>query len=146
MGTTMHGACLCGAVSFEAEPERPEVHACHCEMCRRWTGSALMCVSVKPAAIRFEGAEHIERFRSSDWAERAWCGRCGSTLYYHLTAGPPERESYEMAMGLFNRPDDFALTLEIFSDCRPACLALAGEHRTMTRAEVLARFAGEGSA
>jgi hypothetical protein len=71
MGTTMHGACLCGAVSFEAEPERPEVHVCHCEMCRRWTGSALMCVSVKPAAIRFGGAEHIERFPSSDWAERA---------------------------------------------------------------------------
>jgi hypothetical protein len=51
-----------------------------------------------------------------------------------------------MAMGLFDRPDDFALTLEIFSDCRPACLALAGERRTMTRAEVLARFTGEGSA
>ncbi len=138
----MTGRCMCGAVSFEARPSVAEAHACHCEMCRRWSGSALVSVSVKPDAIRFDGREQIVTIQSSDWAERAWCGNCGSTLYYHLTGGAPEQESYEMAVGLFDEPDGFELTSEIFIDCKPDGYAFAGTHKTMTRAEVLEMFGG----
>src|SRR4051812_42402432 len=98
----MRGRCLCGAVRFEAEPRTSEAHACHCETCRRWTGSALVCVSVLPENIRFEGAESIRTYRSSDWAERAWCDRCGTTLYYRLTIDDFGPRTYEMALGLFD--------------------------------------------
>src|SRR5690554_929019 len=141
----MKGRCMCGAVSFEAEPTEMEAHACHCEMCRRWTGSALISVSVAPKAIQFNGAEHIRRFQSSDWAERAWCGTCGLHLYYHLTGGTPEQETYEVTLGLFDAPDGIALTSEIFIDCKPAGYAFAGERKTMTRAETLEMFGGDGS-
>jgi hypothetical protein len=104
-----------------------------------------MGVSVMPEDIRFEGAESIRTYRSSEWAERAWCDRCGTTLYYRLTVegfGPP---TYEMALGLFDAPDGFLLSREIYVDRKPDGFAFAGEHERLTKAEVEARF-GAGAA
>ena len=141
----MRGGCICGAVRFEAEPRRREARACHCATCRRWTGSAFVGVSVLPEDIRFEGAESIRTYRSSEWAERGWCDRCGTTLYYHLTAEGFGPRTYEIALGLFDAPDGFPLTSEIYIDRKPDGFAFAGEHRRRTKAEVEAGFGAEGA-
>lgn len=144
----MHGKCMCGAVAFEAEPEAMKMHACHCETCRRWTGVALLAVPVPVDGTRFTGAENIRTIRSSDWAERAWCDRCGSTLYYRVTLDGPHSRTYHMALGLFDAPEAFELASEIYYDRKPASFAFAGERKTLTKAEVEASFAapeGEGS-
>ena len=39
------GKCLCGAVTFTASGVESDAGACHCDMCRRWTGSLLITVS-----------------------------------------------------------------------------------------------------
>jgi hypothetical protein len=140
----MHGSCLCGAVRFEATPAEAHCHACHCEMCRRWTGSALLAVPVAPDAIRFEGEEHIRTHGSSDWAERGFCATCGSCLFYRVTAPGPMQGRLHLALGLFDAPDALTLTSEIYIDRKPASLAFAGERRRMTKAEVEAMFAGGG--
>ncbi|MFQ8431627.1 GFA family protein [Amaricoccus sp. W119] len=142
MTGTMKGHCLCGAVSFEATVTKAESGVCHCEMCRRWTGSALVTVSIMPEDIRFEGAEHIRAFTSSDWAERAWCDRCGSTLYYRLTVDDYGPRTYAMALGLFDDPDAFPVTEEIFIDRKTSAYALAGDHRRLTEKEVMAAYGG----
>lgn len=134
------GRCLCGAVRFTAEPTKPETHVCHCEMCRRWTGSALLAVSIPPDAIRFEGAENIRTFASSEWAERAWCGVCGSTLYYRLAVEGFGPRTYEMSLGLFEDPGAFPLAKEIFIDRKPANYAFAGDRPRLTEAEHLAEI------
>jgi hypothetical protein len=133
----MKGRCLCGAVSFEAAPRAAETHVCHCEMCRRWTGSALLAVAVLPEDITFEGADRIRTYPSSDWAERAWCDGCGSTLYYRLSVEGHGPRSYEMALGLFDEPDAFPVAKEIFIDRKPAAYAFAGEHPRLTEQEHL---------
>ena len=56
----MRGHCLCGAVSFEAEVEKRESHACHCGMCRRWSGSAMLAVTVPDAEMRIEVGPRFE--------------------------------------------------------------------------------------
>ncbi len=132
------GHCLCGAVRFTAAVESAETHCCHCEMCRRWTGSALLAVSLGPDAVTFEGAENIRTYASSDWAERAWCGLCGSTLYYRLSVEGYGPRTYEMALGLFDDPDAFPMAKEIFVDRKPAAYAFAGHHRRLTEAEFMA--------
>lgn len=133
--SSVTGHCLCGAVRFEADIEAGETHACHCEMCRRWTGSALLAVSVPADRIAFKGLDHIARFQSSDWAERAWCDRCGSTLYYRVTLDAYQPAAYELSLGLFDNPDRFALTKEIYIDRKPATYAFAGERPRLTEAE-----------
>ncbi len=132
----MKGGCLCGAVRFEAQPLEMHSHACHCEMCRRWSDSAFLAVPVRADAIRFEGEENIRRFASSDWAERAFCGVCGSALFSQL------RESGDLfvALGLFDEPDALPLTSEIYIDRKPAAFAFAGERERLTKAEVEAQW------
>lgn len=136
----MHGSCLCGGVRFEAEPQERESHACHCEMCRRWTGTAFVATPVPEAALRWQGAENIGVYRSSDWAERGWCMRCGSTLFYRVTAEGPEQGTHYLALGLFDDPDALPLASEIYIDRKPESYAFAGERKRLTAAEVEAQF------
>ena len=78
----IEGHCLCGAVTVRAVPKRRHVEACHCHMCRRWGGVAYLGVQCG-RDVEFAGEEHIVRYRSSEWAERGFCGRCGSSLFFH---------------------------------------------------------------
>lgn len=76
------GRCLCGAVSFVADDVAAEVHSCHCDMCRRWNGGPAFATSV--GRVTFEGEENVSRYDSSAWAERGFCTRCGTNLFYRL--------------------------------------------------------------
>ncbi len=129
----MRGHCLCGAVRFEADPLLHEANVCHCEMCRRWTGSALLVVAVPPDRVRFEGTGAIRTRQTSDWAERAWCDKCGSLLYWRKTGSPAA--DYELSVGLFDEPEGFPLTKEIYIDRKPVTYAFAGDRLRLTEAE-----------
>jgi hypothetical protein len=48
---------------------------------------------------------------------------------------------YHVPLGLFDEPEAFEFTSEIFIDRKPASFAYAGSRRTMTGAEVEAQFA-----
>lgn len=140
---TLAGRCLCGAVTLELRPQKPELSACHCEMCRRWTGSALLVIEVEPEDLDVTGP--VKSYASSDWAERAWCDTCGSTLWYKLTL--PGKEHFAVAAGLFDDAGGLVLKEEIFIDAKPAGYAFAGTHGTRTRAEMeamMAEMAGGG--
>ncbi len=143
MTTTLTGKCLCGAVTVTITPKEPTLHACHCGMCRRWTGSALVGTAVAPDSISFEGP--VRSRQSSDWAARDWCDACGSTLWYRVTI--PEHAFYHVAAGLFENAGGMELTSEIFIDRKPSGYAFSGDHEVKTQAEMEAIFAtmsGEG--
>lgn len=142
--TERTGGCMCGAVRFTAREVPDKYGVCHCEMCRRWAGSALFGVSVPGDGLTWEGEAHIRTLQSSDWAERAWCQRCGSGLYYHVTAEGPMSAIYEIPLGLFDDTSGMRLAREIFVDHRIESLVLAGEHRQFTRAEILEHVGIEG--
>ncbi|MEO1658370.1 MAG: GFA family protein [Pseudomonadota bacterium] len=77
------GRCLCGAVTYEAEGNFDSVQICHCTDCQRWSGGPFFGVSAD--SIITNGRETW--FRSSEWAERGFCGNCGSTLFWRLHNG-----------------------------------------------------------
>lgn len=135
------GGCMCGAVRFTATEVPATFGACHCEMCRRWTGSALLAISVPEASIRWEGEAQIRTLQSSDWAERCWCGRCGSILYFRFTSGPRSQDgTIDLSIGLFDNPDGLEFSSEIFIDHKTDAFAYAGDRKRLTRADALARF------
>lgn len=133
----MTGKCLCGAVRFSASGVESSYHACHCGMCRRWSGSPLMAASVD--GVEFQGEDDIVRYASSEWAERGFCGRCGSNLFYYLK--PADR--YVMSVGAFDDAEAFQLIGEIFVDHQPRGYRFAGKLSRMTEAEVLAQFSAD---
>ncbi len=131
---------MCGAVRFTASDVPSEFGACHCEMCRRWTGSALLGVTVPQENVHWTGAEHIAKLQSSPWAERAWCRECGTPLYYHVTMDGPMQANIEMPIGLLDDASGMTLTNEIYIDHKPDGFAYTGDHPRLTRKETLAKF------
>ncbi|GEM_PF-4418387 len=80
---TGKGNCLCGAIRITAININNNVGACYCGMCRKWGGGPLMAVNCG-TNVSFEGEDNISVFNSSDWAERGFCKKCGSHLFYRL--------------------------------------------------------------
>lgn len=133
------GGCLCGAVRFTAQAAKT-VSICHCEKCRRWSGSAFVEASVPNDDLTWTGADHIATRRTSDWAERAWCRACGSPLYYKHLRDDEWFGSTELPIGIFDDPNGFTLTHEIFIDEKPDSFCFAGTHRKLTRADCVAKY------
>lgn len=133
------GGCMCGAVRFVAKNVPARVGACHCEMCRRWTGSALIGVTVPTEDVVWEGAVSV--IASSDWAERGFCGLCGSGLYFRVTRPSEWFGNTELPIGIFDDANGFEMTNEIYIDHKPDSFAYAGEgRRLLTRQECVERF------
>lgn len=126
------GKCLCGAVTFTAEDVEPHVHACHCSMCRGWTGGPMLATTA--SGVRFGGEEHIVRYDSSEWGARGFCGRCGSSLFFHLKPA----DQYMISLGALDDQSHFMLAGEIYVDMKPPAYAFAGEHPRQTGEEFLA--------
>ncbi len=136
------GSCICGAVRYEIQGDVTKTGACHCGMCRKWSGGVYLGIEVPADALKIEGADNISTYGSSEWAERAFCKTCGSSLYYRVTAPGPYQGTYHLGLGGLDNPDGVELTEEIFIDRKPDGYAFAGERKTMTEAEVMAMFAG----
>ncbi|WP_323769614.1 GFA family protein [Antarctobacter sp.] len=136
------GGCLCGAVRFTAREVPTNVGACHCEMCRRWTGSALIGVTVALENVTWEDEAHLGRIQSSDWAERGFCTRCGSGMFFRVTMDSDYSGDIELPIGVFDDADGFEMTNEIYIDIKPDSFAYEGQsgHKLMTRAECHAKF------
>jgi hypothetical protein len=103
-------------------------------MCRRWGGGPLL--STFSGAISFEGAEHITRYRSSEWAERGFCRKCGTHLFYFFLP----KSLYFVPVGTFDSADDLQLAREIYIDQKPPGYAFTGDHPRLTEAETLAQY------
>ena len=129
------GKCLCGAVTFTATAKKPSVVACHCDMCRRWSAGPFMALQCQ--TVTFDGEDNIGRIRSSDWAERGFCTECGSNLFYHIV----DSGDYQVAAGLFDDQSALRLSLQVFTDRKPAFYEFANETKMMTGEEVIAMFA-----
>jgi len=136
MTSTIHGkgSCLCGSVSFTAKNTSKSVGACHCSMCRKWGGGPLMAVDCGPDVI-FEGDEYISVFNSSEWAERGYCNKCGSHLFYRLK----DSKQHMMTAGLFDDNSKFEFDHQVFIDEKPSYYCFSNKTKNMTGKEVFAR-------
>ncbi|UIP07734.1 GFA family protein [Erythrobacter sp. SDW2] len=141
MSDHLQGQCLCGAVRLAFQQERPGIDACHCKMCQQWAGAPLLTLrGIKPEAMTLTGEEHITRYVSSGWAERAFCNRCGSGLWYHFKPG----NHICFLAGLFDLPEEYAMREQIFIDEKPGYYSFADRAPAKTGAEVIAEAEAEG--
>ena len=92
---SIEGHCLCGAVTITLDNPVQQVEICQCGMCRRWGGAFYSAQSGDNPQVT--GANEITEFRSSEWAERAFCSKCGSNLWFRFlpTEGDHPRRTGE---------------------------------------------------
>jgi hypothetical protein len=83
MSKRFAGSCLCGEVRFEIEGDFERFYLCHCEYCRKDTGSAHAAnlFSSTAALTWVSGADNIRQFHLPATRHRkCFCGTCGSAL------------------------------------------------------------------
>lgn len=78
------GRCNCGAIRYEADAEGQSVTYCHCDTCRRVTGSAFnLGVGVPAQSLKVRG--EVRGWRNPERpdrdAVREFCPTCGSPMF-----------------------------------------------------------------
>ncbi|WP_373355574.1 GFA family protein [Pseudoroseicyclus sp. CXY001] len=131
------GRCLCGAVTVTVGELPKELSACHCEMCRKWSGTMGMGIATPEAEITVTG--EVATYASSPFAERAWCPTCGSSLWVRDTEGE-NVGIIELCPGLFENAGGAVMVREVYADRCPEGYRFAGDHERISRANYEARW------
>ena len=85
------GSCLCGEVEFEYWAPSLWCAHCHCSLCRRAHGAALVTwVGVDKTRFNFIKQKGLKWYSSSEEAERGFCSNCGSSLFFRSRRWPGE--------------------------------------------------------
>lgn len=106
------GSCLCGAVRFHIDGPMRAVVACHCRQCRKTHGHYAAYSAVPAAALTLESEDSLRWYRSSEQAERGFCGQCGASLFWRRH----EAETISVAAGALDEPTGLRLAGHIFTD------------------------------
>lgn len=138
LGQPITGRCLCGAVTITVTGMHREVDICHCDMCARWGGA--FYAGVEGEAVEVSGEDSVTVYRSSEWAERAFCKTCGSNLWFRFL--PTGSRSF--LAGLFDLPKGFGIKHQIFVDEKPDWYDLAQQSPMKTGAEIIAEAKAAG--
>ncbi|MEM9989231.1 MAG: GFA family protein, partial [Pseudomonadota bacterium] len=78
---TASGSCLCGEVKFTATPAEKKVGVCHCDICRTQTAGPFFGIDCGDS-LEIEDTPFLGIYRSSEWAERGFCKKCGTVLFW----------------------------------------------------------------
>jgi hypothetical protein len=128
------GQCLCGSVVLHVPSLDSAVAICHCSMCRQWVGGPFFSIECGDS-IRIDGEEYLGVYSSSEWAERVFCKKCGSALFYRLK----EDGHIAVSAGIFE-PEGFHLAQQIFIDEKPCYYEFANVTPKLTGAEAFSAY------
>lgn len=83
MSDTYCGSCLCGDVRFEIAGQFEHFYLCHCEYCRKDTGSAHAANLFSSIAVLtwVSGQDKVKQFNlPATRHSKCFCSTCGSAL------------------------------------------------------------------
>jgi hypothetical protein len=93
MTLTVHGACHCGRIAYEAEVDPSQVRLCHCTDCQVLSGSAWrVSVPSLPGSLRLlRGAPkaYVKTADSGNRRRHSFCPDCGSPVYASADTDTP---------------------------------------------------------
>jgi hypothetical protein len=111
------GRCLCGAVTYEIHGRLRDVVVCHCVECRRWSGAAGAFAAAQNEDLVAHGdaLRWIDSPDSTRHAQRAFCGECGSSLFWKAA----DAERTGIAVGSLDAPTGLQLAAHIYTEQAP---------------------------
>jgi hypothetical protein len=118
------GRCLCGAIGFGARLPSKWVAHCHCTLCRRAHGAAFVTwAGFEAEKVQVDASDGALRwFASPAGGERAFCARCGSSLFFRSSQWPGE---LHVARALFVDPLDREPQAHVYWDTHVSWVDLA---------------------
>ena len=88
------GHCLCGSVSFEFSGKLEFPHCCHCDDCRRASGSvygSFVYVPAKALKVTGEMRSYEHQNDQSSTMTKYFCPSCGSHIFGTNSRAPERR-------------------------------------------------------
>lgn len=87
-GEILSGGCLCGAIRYHLDGMPIDAGYCHCRFCQRANGAPVVAW-----ATFVHDAFHLDSgmpavFASSTLAERGFCSRCGTQIFFRKRDNP----------------------------------------------------------
>ena len=111
------GGCSCGAIRFEVGDHPLMVLACHCDACKKRTGSAYgVSVMFDDSNVKQFTGETRTYMRSGDSGNKVryeFCPNCGTTLRWFVD-GVPNRQVF--AGGTFDDMKALTIIAEMYTD------------------------------
>ena len=100
---SLRGSCLCGGVSFEVTEPFETLRYCHCESCKKLSGSAATVNARVPStAIRIlEGEDLLQTFEPPGGSAKTFCLACGTNLF---GGGWPESDQASVRLSAIDDP------------------------------------------
>ncbi len=106
------GGCLCAAVRYAVRGSIRPVVACHCTQCRKTSGHYVAATAARAVDTEIQDPDGCLRwYRSSEFAERGFCSRCGGNLFWRRHDG----DLISIMAGTLNGPTRLKLTTHIFT-------------------------------
>ncbi len=90
MPKSLTGNCCCGAVSYSLKDSFSHFYFCHCQQCRKLTGSAHASnLFTSPDNITWDkGLDQVKRYDDPDRSfSMVFCTECGSALPFVSKSG-----------------------------------------------------------
>ncbi len=140
------GRCLCGAVSFRVTKPVEKIFANHDATSRRWTGGIALTVMIRATSMIFSGWGNIVQYPTNDRDRHCFCRACGTNIFVRHVEPAAMNGMLSVSAGAFDSLDGMKLTAETYIDCKPGIYNLAGDHRTLTEAEIEAMYAPPAAA
>ncbi|MBX3618811.1 MAG: GFA family protein [Rhizobacter sp.] len=94
------GGCLCGSVRYRATPTDREGYYCHCRMCQLAFGNTRAAFINLPKREVTWTAGAPTYYASSKFAQRGFCGRCGTPLSFEYV----DSEHMDLSVGSLDQP------------------------------------------
>ena len=125
MGSAMAGGCLCGALRYEIEAAPRHVTHCHCRMCQRASGAAVLTWAAVPREqFRItKGAPGV--YASSDFAAREFCPGCGGQLFFRYMGSGGDPGLVYFTVGSLDDPARVSPEQHIWTSARLPWLHMA---------------------
>lgn len=109
-------SCPCGALTAICRGEPQRISLCHCNDCKRRSGSAFALQATYPdAQVVTSGAPAIYKRINDEgrWARFYFCATCGTTVWYRIALRP---EMVSIPIGCFGTPDFPPPAFEVFDE------------------------------
>ncbi len=125
--STFRGSCLCGSVQYEISGEPARFYHCHCQRCRKATGTGHATnMFLQPASLKWlKGGEMVRLYKVPE-AKRftnSFCSTCGGRVPRHV----PDIDAVIVPAGSLDGEPPVRPQARIFWDSRAVWSCSAGD-------------------
>jgi len=127
------GSCLCGGIRFEVDGVIAMSRYCHCENCRKFSGTAQAAWGLVNAADFRQISDNtsVTKYDAGSGSLRTFCASCGSPLWFE----PKNMPAYlGVALGAIDEGDVSAPDVHLWVCSSPDWETIEGDlpqHDTM---------------